>query len=116
MDSSSHHRDESILENSPEYLAKLRLAMPLGRRFDVSSGMQYESSLWTLGANSLKPVYLADFTLTSKHLLRDFDIQLGLRNAFNTSYSDPVALNPMVDTMPQLGRTFFVQLIAHRAR
>jgi outer membrane receptor protein involved in Fe transport len=109
-------RDDTILENSPESLAKLRFAMPLGRRFDISSGMQYESSAWTLAANSLKPVYLADFTLTSKRLLRDFDIRLGLRNAFNTSYSDPVALNPMVDTMPQLGRTIFVELIAHRAR
>ncbi len=78
--------------------------------------MQYESSRWTLAGNSLKPVYLADFTLTSKHLLRDFDVRLGLRNAFNTSYSDPIALNPIVDTMPQPGRTFFVELIAHRAR
>jgi outer membrane receptor protein involved in Fe transport len=107
-------RDDGILDNSPEHLAKLRFAMPLGRRFDVSSGMQYESSRWALTANPLKPVYLADFTLTSKRLLRDFDVQAGLRNAFNTSYSDPVALNAMVTTMPQLGRTFFVELIAHR--
>jgi outer membrane receptor protein involved in Fe transport len=109
-------RDESALENSPEHLAKLRFALPLGRKFDVSSGMQYESSRWTLAGNSLKPLYLADFTLTTKRLLRDCDVRLGLRNAFNTSYSDPIALNPAVDTMPQPGRTFFVELIAHRAR
>ena len=109
-------RDDSALENSPEHLAKLHFAVPLGRKFDLSSGMQYQSSRWTLAGNSLKPVYLADFTLTSKHLLRDFDVRLGLRNAFNTSYSDPIALNPLVDTMPQAGRTFFVELIAHRAR
>jgi outer membrane receptor for ferrienterochelin and colicins len=109
-------RDDTALENSPEHLAKLRFAAPLGRKFDLSSGMQYDSSRWTVAGNSLKPVYLADFTLTSKHLFRDFDVRLGLRNAFNLKYSDPIALNPAVDTMPQPGRTFFVELIAHRAR
>jgi outer membrane receptor for ferrienterochelin and colicins len=109
-------RDDSALENSPEHLAKLHFALPLGREFDLSSGMQYESSRWTLAGNTVNPVYLADLTLTSKRLLRDFDVRLGLRNAFNTSYSDPIALNPMVDTMPQPGRTFFVEMIAHRAR
>jgi outer membrane receptor protein involved in Fe transport len=109
-------RGVRILENSPEQLAKLRFAVALGRKFDLSSGMQYQSSRWTLAQNTLKPVYLADFTLTSKHLLPDFDVRLGLRNAFNTNYSDPIALSPIVDTMPQPGRTFFVELIAHRAR
>ena len=78
--------------------------------------MQYESSRLTLAGNSLAPVYLADFTLTSKRLLRDFDVGSGLRNAFNSSYSDPIALTPSVDTMPQPGRSFFVEFIAHRAQ
>ena len=30
------------------HLAKLRFAVPLGRKFDLSSGMQYESSRGTL--------------------------------------------------------------------
>jgi outer membrane receptor protein involved in Fe transport len=105
---------EGVLENSPQHLAKLRFAVPLGRRFDISSGMQYDSSRLTLGGYTLKPVYLADFTLTSKHLLPNFDVRIGLRNAFNLKYTDPIALNPMVDSMPQPGRTFFVELIAHR--
>jgi outer membrane receptor protein involved in Fe transport len=88
--------------------------VPVGRKFDFSSGMQYESSRWTLGGASLKPVYLADFTLASKHLLRNLDVRVGLRNAFNVKYSDPIALNPAVDTMPQPGRSFFVELIAHK--
>jgi outer membrane receptor for ferrienterochelin and colicins len=107
---------DGVLENSPDYLAKLRLAVPLGRKFDLSSGMQYESTVRTLAATWVPPVYLADFTLTSKHLLRNFDFRLGIRNAFNRSYSDPIALNPMVPSMPQPGRTFFVELIAHGAR
>ena len=109
-------RGQGPLENSPEQLSKLRFAVPLGRKLDLSSGMQYTSSRLTLAGFSLKPVYLADFTLTSRHLLRDFDVRFGLRNALNTSYSDPIALNPVVDSMPQPRRTFFVELIAHRGR
>lgn len=78
--------------------------------------MQYESTRLTLAENSLKPLYLADFTLVSKHLLPTLDFRLGLRNAFNLKYSDPIALSPVVDTMPQPGRTFFVELIAHPSR
>ena len=107
--------DNTILENSPEHLAKLRFAVPLGRKFDLSSGMQYESQRFTLTSNWVKPVYLADFTLTSKHLLRNFDVHLGLRNAFNLKYADPVALTSQVDSIPQPGRSFFVELIAHRS-
>ena len=40
--------DEATLENSPVHLAKLRFAVPLGRKFDLSSGMQYDSSRLTL--------------------------------------------------------------------
>jgi outer membrane receptor protein involved in Fe transport len=112
----SDYDSGGVLENSPGYLGKLRLAAPLGRKFDLSSGIQYESSRLTLAGASVTPVYLADFTLTSKHLLPNFDIRLGLRNAFNRNYSDPIALSPVVDTMPQPGRSFFVELIAHTRR
>ena len=113
----SHDFDAAVvLENSPDQLAKLRFAVPLGRKFDASSGMQYNSSRRTLGGVWVTPVYLADFTVTSKNLLPYFDIRLGIRNAFNRSYSDPIALTPLVDALPQPGRTVFVELIAHGAR
>ena len=108
--------DSPLLENSPSQLAKLHFAVPLGRRLDLSSGMQYESSRLTLPGNTLPPLYLADFTLTSRRLLPDFDFRVGLRNAFNNRYSDPIALYPLVESMPQPGRSFFVELIAHRTR
>jgi len=102
------------LANSPAQLGKVRFAIPLVRRFDLSSGIQTESTRLTGAGNRLPPVYLADFTLTSKHLLGNFDFRIGLRNAFNRNYADPIALNPAVDSMPQPGRSFFVELIAHR--
>ena len=78
--------------------------------------MQYISSRETLAGASLKPVYLADFTVSSHRLLPNFDVRAGLRNAFNRNYSDPIALNPRVDSMQQPGRTFFVELIVHGGR
>jgi iron complex outermembrane receptor protein len=108
--------DTGKLENSPNHLAKLHFALPLGRKIDVSGGMGYESARLSLAENALSPVFLADFTLTTKHLLPNLDLRIGLRNAFNRKYSDPIALYPVVDSMPQPGRTFFVELIAHRAR
>src|SRR6185295_6199287 len=57
---------KTSLQNSPDHLAKLRFAVPLGRKFDVSSGMQYYSSRLTLAGARTRPVYLADFTVTSK--------------------------------------------------
>lgn len=108
--------DGGVLENSPEHLAKLRFAVPAGHKFELSSGMQYMSSVVTLAGATTTPVYLADLTLTSRTLLRNFDFKFGVRNAFNRDYSDPVALNPMVDTMRQPGRSVFVELIPHLAR
>ena len=104
------------LENSPAHLAKLRFAVPLWRKWQASSGMQYQSSRQTLAGAVVNPVYLADFTVTSHRLLPNFDVQFGVRNAFNRNYSDPIALNPQVDTMQQPGRSVFVRLIAHGAR
>jgi len=113
---STDYDADAVLENSPDHLAKLRFAVPLGRKFDVSSSMQYYSSRRPLAGTSVRPVYLADFTVTSKNLLPFFDIRLGIRNAFNRNYSDPVALTPLVDALPQPGRTVFVELITHGAR
>lgn len=105
-----------VLENSPEHLGKLHFAIPLGRKFQFSSGMQYTGAVVSLAEQRVSPVLLADVSLISRKLSNNFDFTLGVRNAFNRSYSDPVALNPMVDTMLQPGRSVFVELIPHRAR
>lgn len=113
---STAYNPDGVLENSPDHLAKMRFAVPLGRKFDASSSMQYYSSRRTLGDAWVTPVYLADFTVTSKNLFPHLDIRLGIRNAFNRNYSDPIALTPLVDALHQPGRTVFVELIAHGAR
>jgi hypothetical protein len=110
---SDDHDGDGRLFNSPDHLAKLRFAIPLGRRVDASSSMQYMSARLSFGQALVKPVYLADFTLTTKQLLPNLDFRVGIRNTFNRNYTDPVALTPIVDAMQQPGRSFFVELIAH---
>ena len=106
--------DRDVLENSPDHMAKLRFAVPLGRKFSASSGMQYYSSRLTFAGARTGPVYLADFTITSHRLLPNFDVQFGLRNGFNRNYSDPIALDPRADTLRQPGRSVFVELTTRR--
>jgi len=106
----------AVLPNSPHHLAKLNFAVPLGRKLDLSSGMQYFSSRESLAGTPLRPAYLADFTLSTRRLLPHLDLRAGVRNAFDRNYADPVALNPRVDTMQQPGRTGFVELIVHSGR
>ena len=101
--------EHTRLENSPDHLAKLRFALPLGRKLQLSSSLQYYSGRYSLAAVSLPPTYLADLTLTSRHLTRNVDFQFGIRNAFNRSYADPVALNPLVDTLLQPQRSFYLR-------
>src|SRR5438552_16612734 len=53
---SDDNEPDGSLENSPVHLAKLRFAVPWGRMFDVSSGMQYSSSRRTLAGAYTPPV------------------------------------------------------------
>ena len=65
----------------------------------------------------------AESNIDIRNLQTDFDVSpvpvqfvSVSHNAFNRTYSDPIALNPLVDTMPQPGRSVFVRLITHGAR
>ena len=104
------------LPNSASQQAKLRFAVPIGRKLYASSSLRADSARKTLAGDSLDPLVLADFTFSTRGLLRNFDLQFGIRNAFDRHYSDPIALNSRVDAMQQPGRAVFVELIAHVAR
>jgi TonB dependent receptor len=80
LQESTDHDEDGTLENSPRHLAKLRFAVPMGRKLQASSGMQYQSSRRSLVGTWVRPVYLADLTATSRGLLPNFDIRFGLRH------------------------------------
>jgi iron complex outermembrane receptor protein len=102
-----------VLPNSPRVLAKLRLGMPVfAHRAFLASSAEYMSARGTTGADRVGPVFLQDFTVTTRRPLpAKFDVQAGVRNLWNRQFDDPVGL--AIDTIRQDGRSVFIKLIWH---
>ncbi len=99
-----------ILPNAPRQLAKARAAVPLVRnRVYLSSGFQYLGARTTNLGAQVRPVALADLTLSTRRLFQDYDLVCGIRNGLNWQYDHPVDLS--MDRIRANGRTFFVKLI-----
>ncbi len=97
------------LANSPRYLPKMRLGVPLFRdRLFVSGALQQFSARATGSGDLLGGSVLADLTATVR-LHRRFDLQCGLRNALDRRYEDPIFLT--VDRLRGDGRSVFLKLI-----
>jgi hypothetical protein len=62
----------------------------------------------------VRPVLLADVTLTLRRLVAGCDLQLGVRNALNWAYQDPVGLS--LSTFPGDPRSFYVKLTSHSGK
>jgi len=100
-----------VLPNSPEILGKLRAGLPVFRnRFFVSSSMRFMNPRATVAGALVSAVFLQDLTVSTRHpLLPGFDLQLGIRNIWNTVYFDPVAL--AIDTIQQDGRSVYLKVV-----
>jgi outer membrane receptor protein involved in Fe transport len=57
--------------------------------------------------------YVADLTVSSVHLHRDFDLQAGVRNLFDRRYSDPAGYSDAMQSITEDGRSIFLRLIWH---
>jgi iron complex outermembrane receptor protein len=100
--------------NSPQVIAKLRVAVPLDRgRFSVSGALQTMSCRRTLANDSVAPVYSSSLTVTSSGLHPDFDVQFGVRNLFDRRAWDPATPNQGLDRLARDGRSAFVKLVWH---
>jgi outer membrane receptor for ferrienterochelin and colicins len=100
------------LPNSPAQLVQLRAAAPLARnRLIASTAVRYLSSRLTPHGFRVPPVAVADLTVTTHGLHRDFDVQFGVRNLTGRRYADPLSLEHLTQVMPRAGRTVFLKLI-----
>jgi outer membrane receptor for ferrienterochelin and colicins len=100
------------LPDSPRNIDKIRIGVPFARgKVFASAAASYMSSRETVSDGRLGPVLLSDFTLTTLHLHPDFDLEAGVRNAFNSRYFDPIGL--AVDRIQENGRSVFVKLLWH---
>lgn len=98
------------LPNAPSHIGKARVAVPLVRnRVHLSSGLLYLSERITTQGATVRPVALADVTVSTQRLFRDYDLVCGIRNTLNWQYDHPVDLT--MDSIRANGRTFFVKLI-----
>ena len=98
------------IANSPEHMGKLRAATPVFKnRLTVSSMVNYIGERAARDGGTVKSFALVDFTATTNHLHRQFDIQVGLRNALDKQYMHPIAL--AIDRMPGDGRMAYVKLL-----
>jgi len=106
----AHDREAGWMVNSPRSIAKARVAVPLG-----GGAWTVAYSTWVLGprrtlsGNIVARAWVGDLTLSSHRLHPNFEVILGLRNAFNHAWYDPVAIG--VDRIRGDGRHLFVKFI-----
>ncbi len=100
--------------NSPDRMAKFRFAVPAGRRLKFAASVMAMSSRGTFDYETLRPVLMADATVTWTRVVAGFDLQAGVRNALNWSYVDPVGLS--IDTLEGDPRSFYAKLTWHSGR
>jgi outer membrane receptor for ferrienterochelin and colicins len=102
--------ERTRLPNSPVAAGKFRLAVPLGRCWTVSSAGQFLSDRDTLQQQRLGPVFRWDATLSAARWRGKLDLVAGVRNLLGQRYRDPAAINTLVDSMEQNGRTVFLKV------
>ena len=100
------------LANSPGQVGNLRFSVPLfSNRFSLCRGRPMHGNAadrW-LGPRCRR-LCLSDFTLSSKRLPANLEMQAGVRDLAGVKYADPVALAAGYDTMPQPARSVFFTL------
>ncbi len=97
--------------NSPGRMAKFRFSLPLAGKFRVAGAARYLTSRKTFAGNTVRPVYLADLTVSTVSLHPTFDLLFGVRNLFDRRHFEPVGPENINDRFPRVGRTAFVKLI-----
>jgi iron complex outermembrane receptor protein len=99
------------LANSPAVISKARLGVPLrAGRLSVAGNLQYISARNSWTGDRLGGALLADFTVTAR-LQPRFDLEAGVRNAFDRRYEDPIYLT--LDRIRGDGRSVYLRLVCH---
>jgi iron complex outermembrane receptor protein len=102
------------LANSPREIVQFRASTPLLRnKLDLSGAVRYLDSRFCRDGSLVSGYYVADLTVSSVHLHRDFDLQAGVRNLFDRRYSDPAGYSDAMQSITEDGRSIFLRLIWH---
>jgi outer membrane receptor for ferrienterochelin and colicins len=100
------------LPNSPGQVAQFRAAVPLARqRVLLAVAARYMSSRFGIEDRpAVKSALVVDTTLTLVKLSAQADLQVGVRNLFNSAYMDPLGAEHASTVMPGARRTAFLRL------
>jgi iron complex outermembrane receptor protein len=102
----------ATLANSPRKIVQFRASTPLlQNKLNVSGAVRYLDARFCRSGALVPGHYVADLTVSSVHLHRDFDLQAGIRNLFDRRYSDPEGYSDAMHVIPQDGRGVFLKLI-----
>jgi iron complex outermembrane receptor protein len=107
---------DATLTNSPNYVVKSTLSIPLLKMLRIGSNMRYESSRETVYATETDPYFLMGLFLSSRldFLANDPGlvpaITLRIDNVFNRSYQLPGGYEHRQASIPQDGRNFLIGL------
>lgn len=97
--------------NSPRSLAKLNVSAPiLNDKARVGAELQYMSRRKTLAGAFADAHWIADLTVTTGILGRNWELSGSLYNLFDERYGDPGGPEHLQDQILQDGRTFRVKL------
>jgi len=112
------------MPDSPDHMAKLSLAVPLGTdKLSLGLEVLYISSRRTLHNTtdaSGEPIMvqgggvgsygLVNLTLLSRELVKNLEISASVYNLLNSYYEDPASRYHVEDAIPEVGRSFRVKL------
>lgn len=100
------------LENSPEYLAKFNIIIPvIKRKLFLSGEEQYTSRRNTLNGKFAEDFFVTNMTLYSRNIFKTLEVSGGVFNLFNKEYEDPGGEEHVPqDTIEQDGRTFRIKI------
>jgi outer membrane receptor protein involved in Fe transport len=102
----------NILSNSPEFLVKSGLVIPVSRFLNITPEFFFESGRYTLNGDKTGNVYLFNLSFRTQKILKYFDLSLKARNLFNQEYKYPGSFEHVQDMLIQDSRSFFIQLNA----
>lgn len=104
--------DGELLSNSPAWLWKGGLSLPLHRYVYGALEGQYQTSRYTLLRTRSAPFALWNLTLTSRHTLEPLRLSLQVKNLFDHRYGTPGSWEQLLPTaladlpvVPARGRT-----------
>jgi iron complex outermembrane receptor protein len=102
----------SLLENSPEHLAKLNVTVPIVRdRFWAGLEEQYTGPRITDAGKQTNGFAVTNLTLLGRNARRTVELSFSVYNLLDERYDDPVSSDLIpLDTVEQDGRTMRLKL------